>query len=257
MVKIHPSSIVSPKANLASDVEIGPFCLIEDDVEIDSGTVLMSHVVIYNGARIGKRNKIFPGAVIAAVPQDLKFKDEFTEVVIGDDNTIREAVTISRATLATKKTVIGNNCLLMAYVHVAHDCVVGNNCILANGVELAGHVHLEDYTIIGGLTGVHQFTRIGRHAMVGACSKVVKDIPPYSLFSGNPIKYGGLNIIGLRRRGFSNESIISLKKAFSILYNPAYNVTQAITKIKSDLELTPVVQDVLNFIANSRRGLSK
>lgn len=257
MAIIHPSSIVSPNAKIADDVEIGPFCIVEDDVVIDEGTKLLSHVIVYNGARIGKNNKIFPGAVISAVPQDLKFKNEFTEVIIGDNNTIRESVTISRATLATKRTVIGSNCLLMAYVHVAHDCIVGDNCILANGVELAGHVHLEDYVIIGGLTGVHQFTSVGQHAMVGACSKIVKDIPPYSLFSGNPIKYEGLNIIGLRRRGFSDETILTLKKAFTILYSPSYNVSQAVNKIKSEINQTVEVQNVLNFIANSRRGLSK
>lgn len=254
---IHPTSIVSKNAEIADDVEIGPFCFIEDDVKIDKGTKLLSHVVIYNGARIGKNNKFFPGSVIAAVPQDLKFNNEYTEVFIGDNNVIRESVTISRATQATKKTVIGNYCLLMAYVHVAHDCVVGNNCILANSVQLAGHVTLEDYVIIGGLTGVHQFTRVGQHVMIGACSKIVKDIPPYTLFSGNPISYEGLNIIGLRRRGFSDKSINSLKHAYSILYSSSYNVSQAIKKIKDDVELTEEVQNLLKFLDGSERGLSK
>lgn len=257
MPKIHPTSIVSPDAQIADDVEIGPFCIVENDVKIDSGTKLLSHGVIYSGARIGKNNKIFPGAVIAAVPQDLKFNNEYTEVFIGDNNTIREAVTISRATSATKKTIVGNNNLLMAYVHIAHDCVVGNNCVLANGVELAGHVNVEDFVIIGGLTGVHQFTGIGKHAMIGACSKIVKDIPPFSLFSGNPISYEGLNIIGLRRRGFSAEAIASLKSAFSILYNSAYNTTQAVNKIKEEIKITDEVQHLLNFIQKSKRGISK
>ncbi len=257
MPNIHPTSLVSPEAKIAADVEIGPFCIVEGDVIIDSGTKLLSHVVVYNGARIGKNNKIFPGAVIAAVPQDLKFNNEYTEVFIGDNNTIREAVTISRATSATKKTVIGSNCLLMAYVHIAHDCVVGNNCILANCVELAGHVTLEDYVIIGGLTGVHQFTSIGQHSMIGACSKIVKDIPPYTLFSGNPIRYEGLNIIGLRRRGFSSDSIESLKNAYSILYSPYFNTTQAVEKIKTEIKQTSEVKNLLTFIEKSRRGISK
>lgn len=257
MPHIHPTSIVSKEAQIADDVIIGPFCIVEGDVKIDSGTKLFSHVVVYDGARIGKNNNIFPGAVISAVPQDLKYNNEYTEVYIGDNNTIREAVTISRATLSTKKTVVGNNCLLMAYVHVAHDCVIGNNCILANAVELAGHVQLEDFVIIGGITGVHQFATIGQHAMVGACSKVVKDIPPYTLFSGNPIKYEGLNRIGLKRRGFSVEAIKSLKEAYTILYSPFFNTTQAVEKIKAEINLTNEVKNLLAFIEKSRRGISK
>jgi len=257
MPEIHPTSIVSSEAQIADDVFIGPFCIVEGDVRIESGTRLLSHVVVYNGARIGKNNKIFPGAVIAAVPQDLKFNNEYTEVFIGDNNTIREAVTISRATSATKKTVVGNNCLLMAYVHIAHDCIVGDNCILANGVELAGHVHVEDYAIIGGLTGVHQFTSVGQHSMIGACSKIVKDIPPYTLFSGNPIRYEGLNIIGLRRRGFSAEAINSIKEAYNILYSPFFNTTQAVEKIKAEVKQTQEVNNLLDFIEKSRRGISK
>lgn len=257
MPAIHPTSIVSKGAQIADDVVIGPFCIVEGDVKIDSGTKLLSHVVIYNGARIGKNNKIFPGAVIAAVPQDLKFNNEYTEVFIGDNNTIREAVTISRATAATKKTVVGSNCLLMAYVHIAHDCVVGDNCILANSVQLAGHVHVEDYVIIGGLTGIHQFTTIGQHSMIGACSKIVKDIPPYTLFSGNPIMYEGLNRIGLKRRGFSSDAINSLKEAYNILYSPFYNTSQALEKIKAEVKQTQEVKNLLDFIEKSQRGISK
>lgn len=257
MPAIHPTSIVSKEAQIADDVVIGPFCIVEGDVKIDSGTKLLSHVVIYNGARIGKNNKIFPGAVIAAVPQDLKFNNEYTEVFIGDNNTIREAVTISRATAATKKTVVGSNCLLMAYVHIAHDCVVGDNCILANSVQLAGHVHVEDYVIIGGLTGIHQFTTIGQHSMIGACSKIVKDIPPYTLFSGNPIMYEGLNRIGLKRRGFSSDAINSLKEAYNILYSPFYNTSQALEKIKAEVKQTQEVKNLLDFIEKSQRGISK
>ncbi|MBU2444192.1 MAG: acyl-ACP--UDP-N-acetylglucosamine O-acyltransferase [Bacteroidetes bacterium] len=257
MLKIHPSSIVSPKAEIADDVEIGPFCIIDEDVKIGSGTKLLSHVTIYKHARIGNNNKIFPGTVIAAVPQDLKFEDEFTEVFIGDNNTIRECVTISRATKTTKKTIIGSGCLLMAYAHVAHDCIVENNCIIANGTELAGHVHVEEFVILGGLIGIHQFTRIGKHSMTGACSKIVKDVLPFALFSGNPLSYGGLNKIGLRRRGFSEESITELKKAFGFIYNPAYNVTQAVNKIKSDVKRIKEVEHLIEFITKSKRGITK
>ncbi|MBM4175112.1 MAG: acyl-ACP--UDP-N-acetylglucosamine O-acyltransferase [Ignavibacteria bacterium] len=257
MSKIHPTSIVSTKAEIADDVEIGPFCVIDEDVKIGTGTILLSHITIYKHARIGNNNKIFPGSVIAAVPQDLKFKDEFTEVFIGDNNTIRECVTISRATSATKKTIIGGGCLLMAYAHVAHDCIVEDNCIIANGTQLAGHVHAEEFVIIGGLVGIHQFTRIGKHSMIGACSKIVKDVLPFALYSGNPLSYEGLNKIGLRRRGFSEESIAELKKAFGFIHNPAYNTTQAVNKINADVSLTKEVEHLLNFIKNSRRGVTK
>jgi UDP-N-acetylglucosamine acyltransferase len=257
MPTIHPSSIVSPKAEIADDVDIGPFCIIDEDVKIGIGTKLLSHVTIYKHARIGNNNKIFPGTVIAAVPQDLKFEDEYTEVFIGDNNTIRECVTISRATKATKKTVIGSGCLLMAYSHVAHDCIVGDNCIIANATELAGHVHVEEFVIFGGLVGVHQFTRIGKHSMIGAYSKIVKDVLPFGLYSGNPLLYEGLNRIGLRRRGFSAESIAELKKAFSFIYNPAYNVTQAVNKIKTEIKMTKEIEHLLEFIAVSKRGITK
>ncbi len=257
MSKIHPTSIVSPKAEIANDVEIGPFCIIDEDVIIGIGTKLLSHIIIYKHARIGNNNKIFPGTVVAAVPQDLKFEDEYTEVFIGNNNTIRECVTISRATKATKKTVIGSGCLLMAYSHIAHDCIVEDNCIIANATELAGHVHVEEFAILGGLVGVHQFTRIGKHSMIGACSKIVKDVLPFGLYSGNPLSYEGMNKIGLRRRGFSEESIAELKKAFSLIYNPAYNVTQAVNKINADIKKTDEIEHLLNFISASKRGITK
>lgn len=257
MPKIHPSSIVSPKAEINDDVHIGPFCIIEEDVKIDSGTILLNNVNVYKGARIGKNNIFYSGAAISTTPQDLKFINEYSEVFIGDNNIIRECVTISRGTAAAFKTIIGNNCLFMAYSHVAHDCIVGDFCILANSVALAGHVEIEDFAICGGLVGVHQFVKIGKHAMIGAHSMVVKDIPPFALFSGNPIKYGGLNITGLKRRNFSAGSIELLKKGSNIIFNSELNVTQAVNKICEEFPENEELKYLVNFIRNSKRGIAR
>jgi UDP-N-acetylglucosamine acyltransferase len=257
MTKIHPNSIISPKAEIDVDVEIGPFCVIDDDVKIRKGCKLYNSVSIFNGARIGENNTFFPGTVISALPQDIKFDGGFSEVFIGNNNTFRECVSINRGTHATNKTIIGSNCLFMTNSHVGHDSRVGNNCILANSVGLGGHVHIEDYAIIGGIVGVHQFVSVGKHSMVGALSMVGKDVPPYTLFSGNPLNYEGLNVIGLRRRGFSSESIALLKNIYTLLYNSGLNVSQAVNKIKNEFKLENEVAEVINFIEKSRRGLSK
>ncbi|HVO74826.1 MAG TPA: acyl-ACP--UDP-N-acetylglucosamine O-acyltransferase [Ignavibacteriaceae bacterium] len=257
MKKIHPSSIIDPKAEIADEVEIGPFCVVEGDVRIGKGTRLLNNVSVFNGARLGENNVIYPGASISTNPQDLKYSGEYTEAFIGNGNSIRECVTISRATIDTKKTIIGNNCLLMAYSHVAHDCIVENHCILANSVALAGHVVLEEYTILGGLVGVHQFVRIGQHAMIGAHSMVVKDVPPFSLFSGNPLEYNGLNLTGLRRRNFSDESIEALKKAYTFIFTSNLNTTQALEKIQTEVNNCEEVNHLIKFIRESRRGISK
>jgi UDP-N-acetylglucosamine acyltransferase len=257
MTKIHPTSIISPKSEIDIDVEIGPFCVIDDDVKIMKGCKLYNSVSIFNGARIGENNIFYPGAVISALPQDIKFDGGFSEAIIGNNNTFRECVTVSRGTHATDKTIVGNNCLFMAYSHVAHDDRIGNNCILANSVALGGHVHLEDFVILGGLVGIHQFVSVGKHSMIGALSMVVKDVPPYTLFSGNPLYYEGLNVIGLRRRGFSSESITLLKTIYTMLYNSGLNVSQAVDKIKDEFKLENEVAEVINFIEKSRRGLSK
>jgi UDP-N-acetylglucosamine acyltransferase len=199
---------------------------------------------------------IFPGAVISAIPQDLKFDGEETVVMIGDNNTIRECVTINRGTEQSGKTVVGNNCLLMAYSHVAHDCVLENKCIIANSVALGGHVILEENVIVGGLAGVHQFVRIGRHCMIGAHSMLVKDVPPYTLFSGDPLEYKGLNITGLKRRGFSESTIEQIKAAYTIIYNSALNVSQSIEKL-NELEQTEETRNIIQFISSSKRGIAK
>jgi UDP-N-acetylglucosamine acyltransferase len=257
MTKIHPTSIVSPKAEIDIDVEIGPFCVIDDDVKIMKGCKLYNNVSIFRYATIGENNIFYPGAVICALPQDIKFDGGFSEVFIGNNNTFRECVTVSRGTHATDKTVIGNNCLFMAYSHVAHDDRIGSNCILANSVALGGHVHLEDYVILGGLVGIHQFVSVGKYSMIGAHSMITKDVPPYTLFSGNPLYYEGLNVIGLKRRGFSGESITLLKTIYTLLYNSGLNVSQAVDKIKNEFKVENEVAEVINFIENSRRGLSK
>jgi UDP-N-acetylglucosamine acyltransferase len=257
MSKIHPAAIVSPEAKISSDVEIGPFAIIENDVEIGEGTIVHNNANIKAGARIGKNNIIYPYSVLAAIPQDLKFKGQYSQLVIGDNNTVREFVTISRSTIEGNKTIVGNNCLFMANCHTGHDCVIGDNCIVVNSVALAGHVVLEDNVILGGLVGVHQFCKIGKNTMIGAHSMVVKDVPPYALFSGNPLQYEGLNIVGLRRRNFKPETIEDIKKAYNLLYSSGLNVSQAIQKIKSDLEQTEEIKHLVTFIESTRRGISK
>ena len=257
MTKIHPTAIISPKAEIDSDVEIGPFCVIDEDVKIMKGCKLYNNVSIFSHARIGENNIFYPGAVISALPQDIKFDGGFSEVFIGNHNTFRECATVSRGTHATNKTIIGNNCLLMAYAHVGHDCRVGNYCILANSAALGGHVHLEDFVILGGLVGIHQFVSVGKYTMIGAHSMIVKDVPPYTLFSGNPLTYEGLNVIGLKRKGFSGESIDLLKKVYTLLYSSGLNVSQAVNKIKNEFKVENEVAEVISFIEKSRRGLSK
>ncbi|MDR3668499.1 MAG: acyl-ACP--UDP-N-acetylglucosamine O-acyltransferase [Ignavibacteriaceae bacterium] len=257
MSNIHPTAIINPKAEIDSDVEIGPFCVIDEDVRILKGCKLYNNVSIYSHARIGENNIFYPGSVISALPQDIKFDGGFSEVIIGNNNTFRECVTVSRGTHATNKTVIENNSLFMAYAHVGHDGRIGNSCILANSVALGGHVHLEDYVILGGLVGIHQFVSVGKYTMIGAHSMIVKDVPPYTLFSGNPLCFEGLNVIGLKRRGFSAEAINTLKSIYTLLYSAGLNVSQAVDKIKNEFKVEKEVAEVISFIENSRRGLSK
>jgi UDP-N-acetylglucosamine acyltransferase len=257
MPVIHHTSIVAPGADISDNVEIGPFCLIEEDVKIGKGTKLLNHVTIYNGARLGEGNIIYPGAVIAGIPQDLKFKGEYSEVFIGNKNTIRECVTVSRATIEPYRTSIGDNCLLMAYSHVAHDCALGDNCILANSVALGGHVKIEDYVVCGGLVGVHQFVKLGKHSMIGAHSMVVKDVVPFALFSGDPLKYSGINTVGLKRRNFSQEKIELIRKALNLLFSSNFNVSQAVEKIINEFPGTDELDSLINFVKSSSRGIAK
>ncbi len=254
---IHPTAIVAAGAELGDNVEIGAHTLVEDNVIIDDGCRVGANILIANGARLGKNVKVHHGAVLASIPQDLKFGGEASLLKIGDDTTIREYATINRGTVQRGQTTIGKNCLLMAYSHVAHDCIIGDNVILVNSVNLAGHIEIGDWAILGGIVPVHQFVKIGKHAMIGGGFRVPMDICPYSMCGGYPLKVMGLNIVGLKRRGFAKETIHTLEQAFRLLFRSGLNTTQAVERIKTDVELIPEVQDVLDFIAASERGICK
>ena len=255
MKNLHSTAIIDPKAEIADDVTIGPYAVIEANVRIGKGCVIGPHVHLAWGTRLGEECRISTGAVLGTLPQDLKFKGEETTLEVGDRTTIREFATLNRGTHEGGKTIVGDDCLLMAYAHVAHDCVVGNRCILANAVNLAGHVVIEDWASLGGMVPVHQFTRIGQHCFVGGGYRVTKDVPPYIRTMGDPLVYAGLNAVGLRRRGFSNEALLALKRAYKILYYSKLNVTQAVERIRASGELTVEVENVLAFIAKSERGI--
>lgn len=257
MNKIHPTAIVHKNAKIGDDVEIGAYAIIEENVEIGNGTIIGPHVGIYDGARIGKNVKIYQGASISNYPQDLKFAGEQTYFYVGDNTTIREFVTLHKGTTATGKSEVGSNCLLMAYTHIAHDCKIGNNCILANSVQIGGHVHIDDWVIIGGSTPVHQFTKIGMHAMIGGGFRTTVDIPPYVLAAGEPLRYSGLNVIGLRRRGFSNDDIYTLKDAYSIIFGKHYNFSEALDVVKNKYPDSKPVQNILNFFNDRTRAVLK
>jgi UDP-N-acetylglucosamine acyltransferase len=257
-MSIHPTAIISPEARLSDGVEVGPYSIIGPDVTIGKNTVIGPHVVIESHTDIGERCHIFQFASIGAIPQDLKYRGEETRVVIGNDNTIREFVTINRATSADiGVTVIGDHNLLMAYCHVAHNCKLGNYIIMANAANLAGHIHVEDHAIIGGLTGIHQFTRIGAHCIIGGASAVTKDIPPFVMASGNFAKLYGLNMIGLKRRGFKEETIRALKEAYRIVFRSSLLLKTAIENVRNQVEDIPEVRQFLEFIEKSERGICR
>ena len=253
----QPLAYIHPQAKIAENVVIDPFVTIHKDVVIGEGTWIGSNATIMNGARIGKNCRIFPGAVISAVPQDLKFGGEDTLVVIGDNTTIRECVTINRGTSDRKETRVGNNVLLMAYTHIAHDCVVGNNCILANGVQLAGHITVDDFAIIGGMSAVHQFVSIGAHVMISGGSLVRKDVPPYTKAGREPLSYVGINSVGLRRRGFSSEKINEIQDIYRVLFLKNSNTTKALDLVEAGFKPTEERDEIINFIRNSNRGVMK
>lgn len=254
---IQPLAYIHPQAKIAENVVIEPFVTIHKDVVIGEGTWIGSNVTIMNGARIGKNCRIFPGAVISAAPQDLKFGGEETLAVVGDNTTIRECVTINRGTSDRKETRVGNNVLLMAYTHVAHDCIVGNNCILANGVQLAGHITVDDFAIIGGMTAVHQFVSIGSHVMISGGSLVRKDVPPYTKAGREPLSYVGINSVGLRRRGFSSEKINEIQDIYRVLFLKNSNTTKALDLVEAGFKPTEERDEIVNFIRNSNRGVMK
>jgi UDP-N-acetylglucosamine acyltransferase len=257
-MNIHPTAIVSPEANLEEGVEIGPYTIIGPDVNIGKNTVIGPHVVIDAHTDIGEGCRIFQFASIGAIPQDLKFKGENTRVIIGNYNTIREFATIHQATSADIGiTVIGDRNLLMAYTHVAHNCKLGNHIIMGNAANLAGHIHIEDHAIISGMTGIHQFTRIGAHCFIGGASAVSKDIPPFVLASGNYAKLYGLNIIGLKRRGFKEETVRALKESYRIIFRSSLLLRVAIEKVKNEVEDLPEIQQLITFIQKSERGICR
>ncbi len=253
----QPLAYVHPQAIIAKNVVIEPFVNIEKNVEIGEGTWIGSNVTIMEGARIGKNCRIFPGAVIAAVPQDLKYAGEETIVRIGNNTTIREFVTINRGTKANWETVVGDNCLIMAYAHIAHDCIVGNNCILANAVALAGHITVEDFAIIGGLSAVHQFVTIGQHTMISGGSLVRKDVPPFTKAAREPISYVGINSVGLRRRGFTPEKIGEIQDIYRIVFLSGYNTSKAVEIVETTMPPTIERDEILSFITSSARGIMK
>ncbi|MBI4536047.1 MAG: acyl-ACP--UDP-N-acetylglucosamine O-acyltransferase [Ignavibacteriae bacterium] len=255
--QINLRAEVSSKAHLGSNVSIGPFTIVEDGAVIGDGTVVGGNALIGGGARIGKDCRIHHGAIVGHMPQDLKYAGEPTTCEIGDRTVIREYTTLHRGTGDTGRTIIGSDCFIMGYVHIAHDCVIGNKVIMSNAAMLAGHCIVEDNVTLGGILAIHQFVRIGRHSMIGGGLRVGKDIPPYSLAGGEPLRFEGLNSIGLRRRGFSREVLDILEKTFNVLYYTGLNVTQALEKIRKDQSLMAFqeVQHVVQFISDSQRGI--
>jgi len=253
----HPLSQIHPEAVIAPDVEIGPFVFIDKNVEIGAGTKIASNVTILEGTRIGEKCNIFSGAVLGGIPQDLKFRGEESLAIIGNNTTIRECVTVNRGTAAKGKTVVGDNCLLMAYSHVAHDCIVANNVIIANASQLAGEVEIDDYAILGGGTLIHQFCKIGAHVMIQGGSKISKDIPPYVIAAREPASYAGVNSIGLKRRGFTNEQINLIQDVYRILFQSKLNTSNAIVKVLETIPETSERELIINFIKSSDRGIIK
>lgn len=249
---------IHPKAKLGNDVIVGKFSVIEEDVIIGEGTEIGHNVTILNGTRIGKNCKVFPGAVLGAIPQDLKYQGENTTAEIGDNTTIREFVTINRGTSDKMKTVVGSNCLLMAYVHIAHDVKIGNHCILANQASIAGHVIIDDYVIIeGGSVGIQQFVHVGEHVFVTGASKVRKDIPPFIKVGRDPLSYVGINSVGLQRRGYSEEDIRSIEDIYRLIFVQNSNVGKGMEQVEKSLPESKYKKEIISFIKNSDRGVVK
>jgi UDP-N-acetylglucosamine acyltransferase len=256
MSEIHQTAVVAAGAELAADVEIGPYCVIGPNVKIGAGTHLMSHVVVDGWTTIGQGCRLFPFACIGTQTQDLKYKGGKSFVVVGDRTTLREYVTVNSCTNEGDTTSVGSDCTILAYCHIAHACKVGNGVIMSNCATLAGDVHVEDMAIVGGLTGVHQFVRIGSMAMVGGCSAVRKDVPPYMLVAGNPTEVHGPNIVGLQRRGVSEESRQKLKEAYRLLYRKQLNVKDALEAIRREIQSCPEIEHLIDFVSKSERGIS-
>ncbi len=254
---ISPLAYVHPEAQIGEGCEIGPFCYIDKNVVIGNNNHLMNSVTLLSGARIGNNNRIFPGAVIGAIPQDLKFKGEETTAEVGDNNTIRENVTINRGTAAKGKTVVGSNNLLMEGMHVAHDAVVGNGCIIGNTTKIAGEVVIDDFAIISACVLIHQFCHIGSYVMVGGGTRTSQDIPPYCMAAREPVSYCGLNLVGLRRRGFSKEVIENIHNTYRLLYQRGKLRDECLKEIREIVPMSPEIEYILNFVTSSTRGIIK
>jgi len=252
-----PLANVHPDAKIGNNVTIEPFATIHADVTIDDGCWIGPNAILWDGTRLGKNVKIYPGASVSSIPQDLKFSGEKTETFIGDNTVVREYVTISRGTTDKFKTVIGKNCLLMAYVHVAHDCNIGNHCILVNTVQVAGHVTIDDWAIIGGASALHQFVKIGAHVMISGGSLVRKDVPPYTKAAREPLAYAGINTVGLRRRGFAAEKISDIQEIYRYIFLKGLNNSKAIDIVESEIAQSDEKDYILNFIKTSDRGIMK
>lgn len=254
-MEIHKSAVVDPKAEIGSNVKIGHFAVVEADVIIGDDCEIGSATLIASGTTIGSGCKVFHGAVLGTIPQDLKFGGEKTTLEIGNNTTIREFATLNRGTKDRWKTVVGDNCLLMAYSHTAHDCHLGNNVVIANSVNMAGHVTIEDFAGIGGMSGIHQFVRIGKHTFIGGGLRIHKDVPPYILAMGEPLRFAGLNKVGLKRRGFSDESLTLMKEAYKIIYQTSLILKDALQKAEDELEPTEEILNILSSFRESERGV--
>jgi UDP-N-acetylglucosamine acyltransferase len=258
MAQVHPTAVVHPGARLHETVEVGPYAIIGEKVTIGAGTHVGPHVVIEGRTTLGERNRIFPFAAVGGPPQDLKYAGEDTELIIGDGNTIRESATLNIGTAGGGgATRVGHNNLFMAYSHVAHDCVVGSGCVVANSVALAGHVNVEDFVILGGLSAVHQFTRLGKHAFIAGGSMVTMDVPPYCTAQGDRAELAGLNVVGLQRHGFSEDQIGRIKEAYKILFRSKLQLAEALERLKAEMGGHSEIEYLLNFINQSKRGLTR
>ena len=254
-VEVDRNAIVSPDAHLDEGVRVGPYAIIEGDTVIGSRTVIGPHAVIASGTRIGPECRIFSGAVVGSIPQDLKFNGEYTTLEVGERTTIREYATLNRGTMVRGKTTVGDDCLIMSYVHIAHDCDIRNHVILSNAVNMAGHVTVDDYSTIGGVVAIHQFVNIGCHTFIGGGYRVPKDVPPYILATDEPLTYGGVNTVGLKRRGFSAEARARIKQAYKLLYRSNLNVSQAVERMKAELEDSEEIRNIVSFVTSSERGI--
>ena len=253
--KIHPTAVIDAGARIGAGCEVGPYCVIGADVEVGEGCQLQHHVSLQGPSRFGKENVFFPFSTLGQQTQDLKYAGEPTHLVVGDGNTFREFVTVHRGTAAESSTRIGHRGYFLAYVHVAHDCTIGDEVVFSNNATLAGHVEVGDFAVLGGLTAIHQYCRIGAHAMTGGCSKIVQDVPPFMLADGNPAKVRSYNKVGMERRGFDEQTMRAVREAYRIIYRLSLNLPQAIEQMRADLPELAEIEQILAFVMSSPRGI--